>query len=182
MARGQAHNFSAQNGEAQRVTSANMPPPRGGRASTKKLWSELPLRSGKDYPQTASDPSQPGGVLLLTRPEAHTGRSLTKFTMAKDTFTSDCTVGLRDSIQTDSPHADSREIPMGSHMLSPNSLVLSPIVHFVLNTGDFHTVLQSKLRRISCAPRWVGARAERTIARSLTTSDGPSRTHTNSEI
>ena len=109
MARGQAHNFSAQNGEAQRVTSANMPPPRGGRASTKKLWSELPLRSGKDYPQTASDPSQPGGVLLLTRPEAHTGRSLTKFTMAKDTFTSDCAVGLRESIQTDSPHADTRE-------------------------------------------------------------------------
>lgn len=100
MARGQAHNFSAQNGEAQRVTSANMPPPRVGRASTKKLWSDLPLRSGKDYPQTTRDPSQPGGVLLLTRPEAHTGRSLTKFTMAKDTFTSDCTVGLRESIQT----------------------------------------------------------------------------------
>lgn len=52
------------------MTSANMPPPRVGRASTKKLWSDLPLRSGKDYPQTARDLSQPGGVLLLTRPEA----------------------------------------------------------------------------------------------------------------
>ena len=97
MARGQAHNFSAQNGEAQRVTSANMPPPRVDRASTKKLWSDLPLRSGKDYPQTTRDPSQPGGVSCCSQGPK---RSLTTFTMAKDTFTSDCTVGLRESIQT----------------------------------------------------------------------------------
>ena len=92
-------------------------------------------------------------------------------------ITRECAVELRNSVQTDT-HVRA----VGSHVLSPNSHVLSPIVHFVLNTGCFHAVLQSKLRRISCAPRWVGARAERTTARSLTTSDGPGRTHTNLEI